>query len=74
MTTFKAKHQNYAIITQLEKTLNFIAKTELSIEQIELLLQPNSLLRKYIALYQMNDQLDQALLNNSKLMNEVIIK
>jgi hypothetical protein len=64
MTTFIAQVQNYSIINQLQKSIDFIAKTELSIEKVEQLLNPNSLLRKYIALYNMNDQLDQALLNN----------
>jgi hypothetical protein len=71
MTTFIAQVQNYSIINQLQKSIDFIAKTELSIEKVEQLLNPNSLLRKYIALYNMNDQLDQALLNNITIMKGI---
>lgn len=71
MTTFIAQVQNYSIIAQLEKTIDFIAKTELSIEKVEQLLNPNSIIRKMINLYNMNDQLDYALLKNAKLIQQI---
>lgn len=70
MNTFIAA-QNYSIINQLQKSIDFIAKTELSIEKVEQLLNPNSIIRKMINLYNMNDQLDYALLNNAKLIQQI---
>jgi hypothetical protein len=70
MNTF-IKTQNYSIISQLEKTIHFISKTEIEISKIEQLLNPNSIIRKMISLYNMNDQLDYALLNNATLIQQI---